>query len=410
MNNTIELETLIVDDDFMSLEILQDKLKDFVYEDEGKSYVLKVKPVNDPHCAIAELSHGRYDLGILDYKMPGKDGLDVARHVRAKKPFIPIIIVSTFDIEPEKLLEAGIVDFSQKQKLGLTSETRNIFLSHGENKDIKDLIIGIFNKILSYREHKMLEQKNIELRDMIENMRTHLSNINYKVNACLSGLEYTLKYKYDEIAAINLLSFNIASKISQTHQSVSNINDAIKELQRGIYSDMNIQKNYSDISIETIVSDIVNIYKNRIDIGVHKDINIPVIYANPLQIYTAIQNLIVNAMEARATSLKLDLSVNAEYIIFTIEDNGTGIPPQHLDRIMEPNFSTQRGKNRGNGLFAVLNIMKQHKGFLEILTKTENDIAYKLHAYSYEDIKICRVDADIETGTICKLFFSSDLS
>ena len=93
--NTIELETLIVDDDFISVEIIEDTLKDFIYQiDENNTYILKIKSVTNSNDAVNELCYGKYDLGILDYKMPGKNGIEISRFIRDKKPFIPIIIVS----------------------------------------------------------------------------------------------------------------------------------------------------------------------------------------------------------------------------------------------------------------------------------------------------------------------------
>jgi CheY-like chemotaxis protein len=43
------------------------------------------------------------DLVVLDYSMPGADGGQVARKIKADRPELPIILVSGLDIGPETL-------------------------------------------------------------------------------------------------------------------------------------------------------------------------------------------------------------------------------------------------------------------------------------------------------------------
>lgn len=409
MNNTTELEVLIVDDDFISIEIIEENLKDFIYKkDKNNTYILKIKSVNNSTDAVNELCYKKYDLGILDYKMPGKNGLEISRFIRDKKPFIPIIIVSNYNIEQEDLLEAGIVAYDSKQNLKLLPDYKNTFLmpfngNKEKTKDLKNLIISIFNKIISYRDYKLLEQKNFELKNTINNVRNHIHNINNKLNICFMNLEYASRYKYDELSA------DIAVTIEDVHQSVCKINESTKEIQDLISNNMKIQKPHADISIESIISDLMNLYKNKIEISIKKCSNIPLIFGNSLQIYDGIQNLFVNSMEAGATMLKLDLFTHENYVVFSIEDNGEGISHQALDKILEQNFSTKKGSNRGLGLFSLLTIITQHNGIVEVISKKANEPVYKLKGSCYENLYITQIDESIETGTIFKLFFPKKL-
>ncbi len=54
-----------------------------------------------------------------------------------------------------------------------------------------------------------------------------------------------------------------------------------------------------------------------------------------------------------------------EYVLVEISDSGTGIPPDIMDRIFEPFFSTKEvGKGTGLGLSTVYGIVKQTGGFI----------------------------------------------
>ena len=55
----------------------------------------------------------------------------------------------------------------------------------------------------------------------------------------------------------------------------------------------------------------------------------------------------------------------ADYVLIEVEDTGTGMPPEVLEKIFEPFFSTKEvGKGTGLGLSTVYGIVKQTGGFI----------------------------------------------
>ncbi len=89
------------------------------------------------------------------------------------------------------------------------------------------------------------------------------------------------------------------------------------------------------------------------------------------QIKQVLLNLINNASDACETKGKGDITLKAEkfqdFILLTIEDNGIGIPPENIDKIFEPFFSTKPDvKGMGLGLSISYGIIKAHGWNLEV--------------------------------------------
>lgn len=109
---------------------------------------------------------------------------------------------------------------------------------------------------------------------------------------------------------------------------------------------------------------------------------------DPTQIQQIVLNLAVNARDAMpdggtltfaTESVNLSKSdlkpgeeiVPGNYVCIRVEDTGTGIPPEILDRVFEPFFTTKEpGDGTGMGLATVYGIVKNHGGRIEINSGT----------------------------------------
>ncbi|MGD9587553.1 MAG: PAS domain S-box protein [Pyrinomonadaceae bacterium] len=110
--------------------------------------------------------------------------------------------------------------------------------------------------------------------------------------------------------------------------------------------------------------------------------NLRPIFADPTQMHQVLMNLCINARDAmpnggtlfiKAENAEVDEHLAAiypdakpgRYIKVDIEDSGTGIKKEVMDRIFDPFFTTKDlGKGTGLGLSTSLMIVKGHGGFL----------------------------------------------
>jgi PAS domain S-box-containing protein len=128
--------------------------------------------------------------------------------------------------------------------------------------------------------------------------------------------------------------------------------------------------------------------------------------ADPTQLHQVLMNLAVNARDAMPNGGKLTISAENRlidqnyaqmyldvheggYVVITVSDIGTGIPPEILDRIFDPFFTTKEiGQGTGLGLSTVLGIIKNHGGFLQVLSEVNKGTQFQVYLPIAEETAI----------------------
>lgn len=95
------------------------------------------------------------------------------------------------------------------------------------------------------------------------------------------------------------------------------------------------------------------------------------VFADPAQLEQVLLNLLVNAKDALGEGggrvLVETRNLQGDRVLLAVEDDGSGIPPELLDRIFEPFFSTKGGGGHsGLGLASVYGIVEQCGGAIEV--------------------------------------------
>jgi PAS domain S-box-containing protein len=93
----------------------------------------------------------------------------------------------------------------------------------------------------------------------------------------------------------------------------------------------------------------------------------PVIQADPEQLKTAFQNLLLNAAQATGSAGRVTVSIASDALAATvaITDSGPGIPLGMRDRIFEPFFTTKH-RGTGLGLPTARRVVERHRGTLDV--------------------------------------------
>jgi DNA-binding NtrC family response regulator len=92
---------LVIDDDPGTREALADILRRAGYQ---VTSLAGDTPVEEA------LSHGRYQVAVLDYRLPTLTGLDLAAHLKRLQPHCRVILISAELPDAEAAQESGVVD------------------------------------------------------------------------------------------------------------------------------------------------------------------------------------------------------------------------------------------------------------------------------------------------------------
>ena len=152
----------------------------------------------------------------------------------------------------------------------------------------------------------------------------------------------------------------------QLKTEVGRINQQISDFLR--YS-RPTKLNIQPIEARRVVEDSMRIVKpqaddQNIEISVTEDANLPDILGDAEVLRSVFSNLFINAvqaMEKNGGSLNIVISPDDRFVKIEIIDTGEGIPPENLDKIFEPYFSTKE-TGTGLGLAIVKKIVDDHSG------------------------------------------------
>ena len=251
-------------------------------------------------------------------------------------------------------------------------------------------MIGIHMDIT---EKKQLEAQFLRAQ-RLESLGTLASGIAHDLNNILTPI----------LAGAQLLPLKVPHLNEQTQQLLKTIESSAKrgaELIKQILSfARGVEGKRVCLQINHLILEIEKIIQQTLpkSINIHTDIpsDLFTISGDATQLHQVLMNLCVNARDAmpqggtlRITAenllideqyarMHLEASVGL-YVVVTVADTGTGIPPDILHRIFDPFFTTKEvGKGTGLGLSAVLGIVRSHGGFVDVHSEVNKGSQFKV--------------------------------
>ncbi len=361
---------LVVDDEKVILDLASMVLS-------AKGY--QVDTVSCGSDAIESAEQNRPALILLDYMMPGMDGLSVLRQLREKLPDSYVVMFTGKGSEElaVELMKAGASDYIRKpfnnhdlvERISNVLRIRRIELRNRELLQERERLleeIAGWNCELELRVAEKTRELNLAQAEIIqaEKLGTlgHLSaGIAHEIRNPLNSISLfaqLLKHKFsgqDEVA-------NSSDKILSEIDRIDTL--LIKLLS---VSESSITET-TPLDLSIVLSDVLADFSSQFTLqGVHLEVDMaespPNVVANASDIEQVFSNLVANALQEMPDggTLEVGLAFDERSLQIRIADTGKGIAEDHLNRIFDPFFTT-KPKGTGFGLSAVLRIVKNCNG------------------------------------------------
>jgi two-component system, sensor histidine kinase and response regulator len=343
-----------------------------------ESLRMLLKPNYQVHTAdcvdagIKLLKEKRPDAVITDIRMPGASGIDGLRRIREIDPHVAVIMLTGFGAleTAQEALRLGANDYISKpfdaremrEVIGRNVE-RTRLQRTGVNaaEEIKELNNRLLKELAQKERLASLGQASAEFVHDLGNPLT-----------IVWGYVQLLAKKLEQSEKENGAKSQNAKELQIIEQNVRLCRELLTMWQS--YGSVEAAP-HKPISVSGIVREVVkSVTAMAGQSGVELKSNLCedacTLLGDPTQLTRAIQNVIINAVQAAAekkgtvavTCLRKDF-----YVDVRVEDTGRGITPAQMAKIFDPYFTTKQGKSgTGLGLYITKKVVEDHSGSIKV--------------------------------------------
>ncbi|MDZ8085903.1 MAG: response regulator [Nostoc sp. DedQUE12b] len=394
---------LIVDDNPTNLSVLCEALNS-----EGFRFRVAV----DGESAIAQAERNQPELILLDVQMPGIDGFETCRRLKANPVTqnIPIIFTTALaDTESKtKGFSLGAVDYIPKP-----FAQEEVIARVRVHLQLKQLTESLEQQVSDRTKDLQKAQVQLVQQEKLSTLGELIAGIGHEINNPINFISSNIPPLQEYITAVTELLLlyeqeypNPTTKITNTIKSLdlnfvledmgkilNSLHIGSERIQNLSNSLRNFSRSDSDAKIAAdlhqgldstlmILQHRLKANGDRPGIEVIKNYgDLPQVNCYLGQMNQVFMNILANAVDALDEAIMLGKMSNLipqikiateidseQLVIIRIADNGVGIPERLKKRLFEPLFTTKTvGKGTGLGLsIAYQIVVEKHKGVLEV--------------------------------------------
>ena len=259
-------------------------------------------------------------------------------------------------------------------------------------RDGRGAVVGASKVARDISDRKRLERQFLRAQ-RLESIGTLAGGIAHDLNNVLSPIMLSvelLRLDYPDASSQELLD-----AIDRSALHGANLVRQVLSFASGVEGDR------LEVRVDQLVRDVErtarDTFLKHIDVRTSLPADLWRVVGDPTQLQQVLVNLCVNARDAMPTAgrlliraenvtldandsgLHLDATVGP-YVLLRVEDSGSGIAPEDLERIFDPFFTTKEvGKGTGLGLSTSLAIVKSHGGFVRVYSEPGNGTKFNVY-------------------------------
>jgi signal transduction histidine kinase len=385
MNNGAAINVLIVDDEPKNLAVLETVLDNPDY---------RLVRADSADQALLALVAEEFALLILDIRMPGMNGLQLAQMIKERKKTasVPIIFLTAYYNEDQHAIDgykSGAVDYLHKPVNAsvLRSKVAVFADLYRKSRELEFVNRALLAEI---EQRRIAEQQLLELNQTLEQRvaeRTQaLHEADRRKNVFLATLAHELRNPLAPIrTAARLLESPYMSHvelqrsraiIARQVTHMATLLDDLLDMSRFSSGEISLRK--VNISLQHVLDAAIETAQPLIDAKNHRlQIEVPsapvTLHVDPIRLSQVVSNLLTNAAKYMdpGGQITLGCRVEAAALQIFVRDTGIGLDPEMRTKIFDIFVQAEPAKERaqgglGIGLALVKALVELHGGDVDV--------------------------------------------
>jgi len=355
-------QVLVIDDEIGPRESLRMLLK--------PSY--QVHTADSVERGLQLLTEKKPDAIVMDIRMPGMTGIEGLRRIRQIDPHLSVIMLTGF---------GALETAKEALRLGANDYISKPF-------DAREMQEVISRNVERTRLHRTSESAASEIKELNNRLLQELAQKERLASLGQASAEFvhdignplTIVWGYVQLLAKKLEDSGRADDPSAVGSNELEIIEQNVRLCRDL---LTMWQSYGSadavphqmVSISEIVGEVVESVgamakENGVQVRCDLTDENSALKGDPVQITRAIQNVIINAIQASSESkghIEVSCIRKDFYVDVRVADTGHGIQPDQIAKIFDPYFTTKQGKSgTGLGLYITKKVVEDHAGSIKV--------------------------------------------
>ena len=331
-------------------------------------------------------------LVLLDYMMPGMDGLEALKKIRNEYHDTYVIMFTGKGSEEiaVELMKAGASDYILKpfSNQNLVERIENV---------LRIREVELKNRELIAEREQLLEEIrawNQELESRIQKesdalTRAHAEVVQSQKLATLgylaAGMTHEIRNPLNSISLFTQLlreGVNDPEKLEYIEKILKEVDRVDGTLRKLLETAKRPVFELTDVKLERVIQNALEAFTPQTTVqGIKVQFlfsgNMPELKADPAELEQIFTNLFLNAIHEMSTggNLTVELLQENNDAVILVSDSGKGIPKENLPNIFDPFFTT-KSRGTGMGLSIVLRIVKNYGGRIEVARSDESGTTF----------------------------------